>query len=130
MTTVAFKVHLTAGPANKRELKMGVAPPKPRPEGRVPRVARLMALAIHCDRLVRSGEVKDFAQIARLAGITRARMSQIMNLLNLAPEIQEEILFLPRTLEGRDEVNESDVRPLAVGCTWARQLQEWQSMRP
>jgi hypothetical protein len=131
MTTVSFKVHLTNGPAGKQELRLGEAPPKPIPEGRVPRVSRLMALAIHCDRLVRSGEVRDFAEIARLAGVTRARMSQITNLLNLAPEIQEEILFLPRTREGRDALGESDLRELlGADFEWARQLQKWSSLRP
>ena len=34
--------------------------------------------------------------------VTRARMTQIMNLLNLAPDIQEELLLLPPVTEGRD----------------------------
>lgn len=129
MTTVSFKVHLTNGPSAKRELCLGEAPPKPLPQGTIPRVSRLMALAIHCDRLVRSGEVKDFAEIARLAGITRARMSQIMNLLNLAPEIQEEILFLPKTTQGRDPVVEQDLRRVAAVSTWCTQRKEWASLR-
>lgn len=53
------------------------------PVGRVPRVARLMALAIHFEELVRSGAVADYATLARLGHVTRARMTQIMNLLSL-----------------------------------------------
>ncbi|MDM8004641.1 MAG: hypothetical protein QUV05_00600, partial [Phycisphaerae bacterium] len=65
--------------------------------GNIPRVSKLMALAIRYDRLVSRGEVRDYADLARLGYVTRARITQIMNLLNLAPDIQEAILFLPRT---------------------------------
>src|SRR6266851_3593120 len=68
--------------------------------GRVPRVSRLMALAIRFDNLIRAGEVTGYAELAALGHVTRARMSQVMCLLCLAPDIQEEVLFLPRTLQG------------------------------
>lgn len=61
---------------------------------RVPRISRLMALAIRFDELVRSGQVKDYAELARLGRVSRARITQIMNLVNLSPQIQEDILFL------------------------------------
>jgi len=61
-----------------------------------------MALAIRYDELIRLGAVKDYAELARLGGVaTRARMSQVMALLDLAPDLQEQILFLPRTVAGR-----------------------------
>ena len=65
-----------------------VAPPAPR----IPRVTRLMALAIKFQDMVDRGEVRDYADLARLGHVTRARMSQIMNLLLLAPDIQENLL--------------------------------------
>ena len=58
------------------------------PCGRLPRITRLMALAIHFDGLVQSGAVSNYAELARLGNVTRPRVTQIMNLLNLAPEIQ------------------------------------------
>lgn len=70
----------------------------------LPRIARLMALAIHFDKLIQSGVVTNYAELARLGNVTRARVTQIMNLLMLAPEIQEELLFLPRLERGRGEV--------------------------
>ncbi len=84
-----------------------------------------MALAIRFDGLVRGGEVRDYADLARLGYVTRARITQIMNLLNLAPDIQEEILFLPRTTTGRDRVKERDVRPIAATPHWHRQRRMW-----
>ena len=75
--------------------------------GKLPRVTRLMALAIKFEGLIREGVVRDYADLARLGHVTQgARMTQIMNLLLLAPDIQEEILFLPKTMAGRDPVSE------------------------
>src|SRR5271163_678033 len=67
------------------------------PVGRVPRVARLMALALRLDELVPSGQVASYSALASLGHVTRARICQILNLLHLAPDIQEELLFLPST---------------------------------
>jgi hypothetical protein len=58
--------------------------PKPtRPRGRIPRVARLLALAHHFQELLDSGTVETQAEIAELAKLTPARVTQIMNLLGL-----------------------------------------------
>ena len=65
--------------------------PPPAPV-RIPRITRLMALAIKFQDMVDRGEVRDYADLARLGYVTRARMTQIMNLLNLAPDLQEKLL--------------------------------------
>jgi len=75
--------HQAAG-RPKRE----AAPPPPR----IPRITRLMALAIKFQDMIDRGEVKDYADLARLGYVTRARVTQIMNLLLLAPSIQERII--------------------------------------
>jgi len=69
--------------------------------------------------------VADYAEIARLGHVTRARVTQIMNLLHLAPDIQEEILFLPRTERGRDPIRERHVRPIAAELDWRKQRKMW-----
>ncbi len=96
--------------------------------GQVPRVARLMALAIRFDQLVRAGEVKDYTELASLGRVTRARMSQIMSLLCLAPDVQEEILFLPRKPEGRDSIRLRDLLPIAVVSDWRKQRVRWKEL--
>ena len=84
-----FDVHFTRASAGRLELRNGHAPAKPElPLGSIPRITKLMALALRCEELVRSGEVADYAELGRLGHVTRARMTQIMNLLNLAPGIQ------------------------------------------
>ena len=128
--TVEFSVHFGRGSSGKREARYGDVPdPKALPEGNVPRVARLMALAIRCEALVHSGEVADYAELARLGHITRARMTQITNLLNLAPDIQEEILFLPLTTRGRDPISERKLRPICAAPNWNEQRRLWQRLQ-
>jgi len=58
----------------------------------VPRIVHLLVLGHHFERLVRDGVVKDYAEIARLTGLGRARVTQVVNLMLLAPEIQENLL--------------------------------------
>src|SRR5436190_18933809 len=101
----------------------------PRWSRRVPRVARLMALAIRCEELVRTGVVDGYAEFARLGIVSRPRITQLMNLLNLTPQIQEEILFLPDVEGGREAVNESLLRRLSATLCWRAQLETWQQLR-
>lgn len=99
--------------------------PKEAPRGRLPRITRLMALAIHFDGLIQSGVVENYSELARLGNVTRARVTQIMNLLMLTPEIQEELLFLPRVEEGRDEVCLSDLQSVAGNIDWRNHRRVW-----
>lgn len=126
---VTFKVHLSRSPESGLRLKEGEAPPPPpEPIGNIPRISRLMALAIRFDHLIRSGQVHDQAEVARLGHVTRARVTQIMNLLSLAPDIQEQVLFLPRTTRGRDRIGERELRPIAAIADWKAQRRLWQQL--
>ncbi len=93
--------------------------------GRVPRVARLLALAHGFDGLIRSGKIRGWGEAARLAGVTRARMTQIAKLLLLAPSIQEALLSLPPVAEGEDPCTERDLRPVVARTEWAEQHKAW-----
>ena len=95
------------------------------PRGRIPRVARLLALALRLEELSASGHVPDYAALARLVGVTRARVTQIANLTLLAPDIQEAILFLDPVVKGRDPLTERDLRPLVAEPDWGRQRALW-----
>src|SRR5205085_2878745 len=86
---------------------------------RPPRIACLLALAHRFDELVRSSAVKDYAELARLGHVTRARVTQITNLLNLAPDLQEYILWLPPR-SGR-RVTEREMRRVVGEVRWDRQ---------
>jgi len=93
--------------------------------GRIPRVARLMALAIRFDQLIRDGVVSDQAELARLGRVSRARLTQIMNLLCLAPQIQESLLFRSAPSKGRDCITERQLRAIADIPSWRQQVRAW-----
>jgi hypothetical protein len=97
--------------------------------GRLPRITRLMALAVRCQDLLRTGTVQNYAELARLGIVSLPRMTQVMNLLNLAPEIQEEVLFLPEVEGGREPVSERALRRLPGVMSWKDQLEIWNQWR-
>lgn len=118
--TTEYQVHFRQNA--RKEMHEGEAPLTPDYEpGNVPRVARLMALAIRFEGLVQRGEVRDYADLARLGMVSRARITQIMNLLLLAPDIQEAVLDLPRTMKGHDPITEHHLRPLTRTPDWEKQ---------
>lgn len=98
------------------------------PPGRVPRVARLMALALRLEQLVRTGQVRNYRELAASGHVTRARICQIQNLLHLAPDIQEALLFLPPTLRGRDAIILADLQPIAAAFDWRKQRRLWRQL--
>ena len=112
---------------NTRRVAKGAPQDEPAdlPSGRLPRVSRLMALAIRFDRLLETGSVRDQTELAELGHVTRARVTQIMNMLYLAPDIQEAILHLPRVSEGRAPLVERHIRPIAAEPEWAKQRLLW-----
>jgi hypothetical protein len=88
-----------------------------------------MALAIRFDQLIRDGVVDDQTELARLGHVSRARLTQVMNLLNLAPDIQEEILQQSRTSPGRDFITERRLRAISGTACWSKQLRMWTNLR-
>jgi len=126
---IEFKVHFKPSRRGRKRAVVGEKPADPATTpGNLPRVTRLMALAIRFDGLIRDGEIADYAEIARLGHVTRARVTQIMNLLHLAPDIQETILSLPRTESGRDPISERDLRPIAGIVDWRKQRAAWRHL--
>ena len=83
----------------------------------ISRIARLMALAIRFERLIRDEAFQNYAELAHLGNITRARMTQITKLLQLAPDLQEQLLFLP-PLKG---LNERNLRAVVQQLDWSKQ---------
>lgn len=127
MTTVTRPIRFAIKGRRKRAI-IGENP-APTPEGRIPRVARLMALAIRFDKLLADGVISDISELARLSHVTQPRITQIMNLLHLAPDIQEEILFLPVTIDGRDPIHERMLRGLTLVQSWGVQRRLWRRLR-
>ena len=107
-------------------LAEGKAPePKRPPIGRLPRITRYMALAIYYEELIRQGHVHDYAEIATLGHVTRARVTQIMNLRLLAPEIQERLISMDRIVDGRDALCLRGLQSIALEPDWREQRDRW-----
>ncbi len=123
MITIKRKVHFGLGRRARKELRDGEA--KAVTTGRVPRVSRIMALAIRFEGLIHDGVVKDQAELARLGHVSRARLTQIMDLLLLAPDIQAAVLFLPTVERGEQPITEKQLRQIAAVPNWGKQRQIW-----
>ena len=116
MTTLRVQVQLKSEPRSA---------PLPEPA----RVARLLVLAHRLEQEVRSGET-DLAGIARRYGLTRARVTQLLNLTLLAPEIQEAILTAPSIERSRDPITERSLRAIVAEPVWERQVPRWAAIAP
>jgi hypothetical protein len=97
--------------------------------GCLPRITQVLALAMQFREMIRCGEARDCADLARLGGLTRERISQIMKLLWLAAEIQVDILYLPPTPGGRFPVSEVAIRKIANRFAWPDQNEEWINLK-
>jgi hypothetical protein len=87
-----------------------------------------MALAIQFQDMIQRGEARDYADLARLGCLTRERMSQIMELVWLAPEIQQEILEFPPSGAARFPISEVAARKVASALSWVEQKKAWEQM--
>jgi len=110
--------------SDRRDGPAGALPDK-RASERAPRIARLMALALKFEQMIREGVVHNYAVLAALGQVSRSRLTQVMNLLNLAPDIQEEILFLTWETAEQRGIHERSVRQLSSQLSWAEQRARW-----
>jgi hypothetical protein len=92
------------------------------------RVARMLALAHECEALITARVVADRAELAGVLGFTRARVTQLMDLTLLAPDIQEEIL-IAEVEPGRDAVTERGLRVILRVSSWGDQRAAWAGIR-
>jgi hypothetical protein len=97
---------------------------------RVPRITRLLALALKFEGLNGSGVVSNYAALAQVGQVSRARVTQMTGLLNLAPDIQEEILFLRPEEAEQFGISEPSLRKLTATLLWSQQREQWRNLRP
>lgn len=128
---VKYTLDFRAGKPGRRGNPIAASHPRTAGErsGSIPRIARLMALAIRFDGLLRDETIRDYAELARLGRVTRARITQIMKLLDLAPDIQEQILFLSSvSLQNRTGLTERNLRPVVSRIDWREQRHLFQKI--
>jgi hypothetical protein len=102
-------------------------PPKLPRQPRIPRVVELLRKAIEWRRQLDAGEIQSQAAIARHEGITRARVTQVMGMLRLAPEIRQRILAMPIAVRRRS-ITERALRPIAQVENYQEQLSVFEEL--
>ena len=105
----------------QRLRERSLKPPKPN------RAAGLLKKAHAWQARIESGEVENKAAVARQEGISRARVTQVLSLLKLAPEIREHILAMPLA-NGHRPLSERSLRPL-IGLPPSRQLAQFKRLQ-
>jgi hypothetical protein len=121
---IQFHLH----PSSRRAVN-GEAGNAIREPGRLPRVSRVLALAIQFQEMIRTGEVRDCADLARLGGLSRERISQIMKLLWLAPDIQIEVLYFPAASASYFPIHERALRNISDRICWDEQRELWSKLK-
>ena len=131
--TVAFrparrKERVDCRPAQQARMKRAARRKRQLAERHPATVARRLALAHRIASDIESGHYADQADVARHHGLTRARLTQLMNLLLLAPDIQEEVLAL-KFAAGPQPVTERTLRRVLGSLVWEDQRALWAELR-
>ena len=123
-----FTSYLFRG-RNGSDVVFSQEPPPPPPEvvRRPARVARMLALAHRLQRAIQRGEYDDRADLARQFGVTRARVTQLLNLTLLAPDIQAAVLKL-EAIDGVQPTSERALRAVVGAVDWGVQRRRWDQM--
>jgi len=93
-------------------------------------VARILAVVHHLQRAIDRGIIADRASVARSLGFTRGRVTQLLDLLLLAPDIQEQVLAL-EAVDGVEPIGERALRHgtwRMLGLGW-EQRAAWKNHR-
>ena len=127
--TPIFEIQFDLRPSRPQRTATPLTAPQSKPE-KISRVAQVLALGISFQHMLRTGEISTYADLARLGCLSRERISQIIRLCWLAPDIQMEILVADRTsIVGR--LSEAQLRRIAQPVSWAEQRNLWaQFTRP
>ncbi|ACY13630.1 hypothetical protein [Haliangium ochraceum] len=104
------------------------APTAPPPARRPARVAQMLAFAHRVDREVERGDFESRSAAARHYGMTTGRITQLLSLLWLAPDVQEDVLFL-EAIDGCEPVSGQALEKIARIADWGEQRRGWDELR-
>jgi hypothetical protein len=123
---VKVRLQPTVRQINRAPKKIAPAADPAAKRGRLPRITQVLAMALQFQEMIDRGEVRRHADLARLGCVSRERISQMMVLTWLAPDIQEAILRLPQMPGGRYPITEGTLRKMARLPLWEDQRARWQ----
>jgi hypothetical protein len=122
-----FTMHI-AQPSRRLLIREGTVPVPAVRRGRAPRVARMLVQAHLFQRMLESGKARDLADLARTFKLTRARVTQILNYMLLAPDIQAEILAMSPIEPGHEPIREPEMRAVLREVLWSEQRKRWRAL--
>lgn len=122
---ITFSIH----PRPCGQLRQAAASAAHTQPGRLPRATEILALAVEFEGLIERGDVHNYAGLACRFGLSRERISQIVHLNFLAPDIQMELLYLPPTPSGRYPISEAALRRIARELSWTAQRERWNALK-
>lgn len=123
-TSIKLNVHFSAGNRSHRQLYKGKQP-KVEKLTRLPRIARLMALAVKYDHLLSEGVIDTHRELATLAGVERSHISTVLRFRLLAPDIQEWLINLPKSEKGENPIGMMELRAIAATPSWDKQREKF-----
>jgi len=129
MSTLKRKFTFKSEVKKRREDAQASIEANANQSGPIPRIAKLVALANRMQSMLDSDQVESYQQLAEMGRISQPRMTQIMNLLLLAPDIQEELLHLPGIIQGKATIHEKLLRPMTMQIDWGVQRKMWRSIK-
>ncbi len=103
------------------------SPPEPKTVRTPARVALLLALAATIDLAIDNSRLASQREAARCLGLSPARITQLLAMLQLAPDLQEQILLL-EAVDGLEPITERQLRPLTRVLDWSEQRAMWRQL--
>jgi hypothetical protein len=128
MLTAKHKLEFKSGKRTAKTIVEAGTQPEQPTRGRLPRITKMMALAIRLDHLIKTGQVADQAELSRVGHVSRARLTQIMDLNLLTPDIQEQILFIELYESKFARIPERQFRLVASKLNWNEQRRQLASL--
>lgn len=125
---VKVQLQPTVRQINRAPKRMALAAEPASKRGRLPRITQVLALALQFQEMIDGREIRSYTDLTRLGCVSRERISQIMMLTWLAPDIQETILRLPQVPGGRFHISESALRVVARLPLWDHQRERWRGV--
>lgn len=126
---VKVQLQPTVRQINRAPKRTALAADPVAKRGRFARITQVLALALQFQEMIDGREIRSYTDLTRLGCVSRERISQIMMLTWLAPDIQEAVLTLPQMARGRFPVSETALRRIARISHWEDQRQQWQLTR-
>jgi hypothetical protein len=129
MLTTTHKLEFKSGKRTAKTIvEAGTQPEQPTP-GRLPRITKMMALAIRLDHFINSCQLTDQTELARADHVSRSRLTQNMDLNLLEPDIQEVILLTGDNSKNQSLLKKCSVRNVARIPSWSVQRRLWKNLK-